>query len=89
MNNKKQVKGTQLFGTKAISEHAGVESNIHHVKNVTVTYDRELFKNSLPRPLTVIRINIEFTDGIHETLLNHTMTLFADNDVEKTSEVTE
>lgn len=65
----------QIFGTKSV-ERRGVELSIHHVKNVSVEYDRELFAKD---KMVVVYVNIEYTDGIHDTPLYHHVTMFADN----------
>ena len=73
----------QIFGKKEIKETATHEISIHYVKNVTVTYDKELFRKDNK---VMIKINIEHGDIYNESkshMINNTIVLFCDNEVTK------
>lgn len=69
----KQAK--QIFGTQKVDGGCSVGLNIHRVKNVTTTYDREIFKADNK---TVVYINIEYEDYQGNTQCSE-IKLFCDN----------
>lgn len=71
----------QLFGTEKVQERATDDHTIHHVNNITVVYDEELFKSENK---VVVRINIEHGDSSNKSKSNkiyQTLTLFCDKKV--------